>query len=260
MSPRAVLVTGGTAGIGLEIARSAVARGDRVVIAGRDGARGARAVASMPAGSTVAAVQGDVRGAAGAQALVDAALEQLGGAIDVLVNSAGVIATAETPDVEPAVWDDIIATNLTGCAAVCRAAWPHVTAKPGGRIINVASVAGLIGSPGRGAYAAAKGGVIALTRVLAAEIGPLGGTANVVAPGPISGGMASHPDGYEPPDESTLAAQIPALRFGTPSEVVAAVDFLGAAEASYVNGHTLVVDGGWTATRAVGTTMSKGRT
>jgi NAD(P)-dependent dehydrogenase (short-subunit alcohol dehydrogenase family) len=252
MSPRHVVVTGGTGGIGLAVARSAVARGDRVVIVGRDRTRAETSAKDMvDLAGEVTPVLGDVGSPSTAADACAEAARVLDGYVDVLVNAAGVILVDPIRDLDDVDWTQVIGTNLNGCLNMTKGLWAALVGHRGSRIVNVSSVAGVIGSPGRGAYAASKGGVHALTRVIASEIGPHGGTANAVAPGPISGGMATHKAGYVPPNETRFASEIPARRFGEVAEVVACVDFLSSAAASYVNGHVLVVDGGWTATRHV---------
>jgi 3-oxoacyl-[acyl-carrier protein] reductase len=133
----------------------------------------------------------------------------------------------------------VIDTNLTGAVRVCRHAIPHLPA--GGRIVNVASVAGVTGSPGQANYSAAKAGLIGLTEVLSHELAPRGITVNAVAPGAIDAGIVA-----ELPEEMRrrLVAAIPMGRMGTAAEVAAVVVFLASGAAGYITGQTIVVDGG----------------
>jgi NAD(P)-dependent dehydrogenase (short-subunit alcohol dehydrogenase family) len=149
---------------------------------------------------------------------------------------------------DPAAWRDVIETNLTGAFTVARAAVPSLRAAGHGRFVGVASISGLVGTRSRAAYAASKAGLIGLVRALAAELGPSGATANAVALGAVGGGMAASIEDRDPERFRRLSAAIPTGRFARLDEAVAPIAFLASPEASYVNGHVLVADGGWTAT------------
>ncbi len=242
---RTVLVTGASRGLGRAMASAFGAEGAFVAIGFKSREKDA------------ALALEEVRAAGGDGALfgfdvarrdeVDRAVARLldaRGAIDVLVNNAGIARDELFPILDPASWDEVLATNLGGAFALCRAvARPMITAKRGA-IVNVAAVSALRGSPGQTAYAASKGGLLAFTRTLAAELAPRGVRVNAVVPGAIASGLAARLDHRV---AEKIRGAIPAGRFGTADEVARAVLFLASDDASYVVGHALVVDGGLTA-------------
>lgn len=161
--------------------------------------------------------------------------------LDVLVNCAAVVRDQLFAMMSTEYWEQVIAANLTGTYHCCRAAVPRMMARRRGAIVNVASVAGLRASPGQSNYAASKGGILALTSTLAAELAPRGIRVNAVVPGLLTTGMGQRLDRRIA--ESRQAA-IPLGRFGAADEVARAVLFLASDDASYVVGQSLVVDGG----------------
>ena len=185
--------------------------------------------------------QADVTERDQVQAAVDWVVAELGPAIDVLVNNAGGIgALDDDAPLEEAerVWDEVVDANLKGPFLMSRAAIPHLR-RPGGRIVNLSSVAAFTGRGGP--YAAAKAGVVGLTYALALDLGPQGITANVVAPGFIETDMTA----ALPPDRrEAYQRSIPAGRFAQPPEVAAAVRFIASEEAAYITGAVIPVDGG----------------
>ena len=138
-------------------------------------------------------------------------------------------------------FDDVINTNLRSTFKICRACIMPMMKNRYGRIINMASIIGVIGGPGQANYAASKGGMIAMTKSIAAEVGSRGITANCIAPGFIKTPMT---DVLSEDLKKAYLAQIPAARFGEPDDIAAACVFLASAEASYINGQTLNVNGG----------------
>jgi 3-oxoacyl-[acyl-carrier protein] reductase len=235
------LVTGASRGIGAASACELAAAGHRVVVNYRRDRAGAEAVVAriIERGGTALGVQADVSRAADVEALFATAERELGRVL-VLVNNAGMIADDLVVDTPDAAWDEIHATNLTGVFQTVRRAVPGMLRARHGRIVNVSSVSGIRGNPGQAGYAATKAGVLGLTRAVAVEVGRRGITVNAVAPGLIDTAMSEHV-GQE------MVAMVPARRTGTPAEVAAAICFLASPQASYVNGATLVVDGGLTA-------------
>lgn len=176
------------------------------------------------------------------------------GGLDIVVNNAGVNTMAHRVTIEKfprAEWDRLINVDLTGVFTVSAAAVPHLLARGGGRIINIASVAGLVPLRLQSAFVAAKAGVVNLTRAMALELGSRGILVNAIAPGSILTAGTEQlfygSDGQFKDSVAQLLAHIPLGRPGRPEEVAHAVLFLAAPEAGYINGHTLVVDGGWTA-------------
>ena len=235
---RVAIVTGGGRGIGRAIARRFAAEGARVVIAQRDVLSGEATCAEIiAAGGEALFVPTDVARRQDVEAMVDAALRAYG-TVDVLVNNAA--RTGENGpflEVAPEVWDDVIATNLTG-VFLCAQAVGRVMARAGqGSIINVSSTNGLVPQPRCCAYGAAKGGVEILTRSMATDLAPYGIRVNAIAPGPI---QSRAPDDAPPqPSEATLLG-----RAGLPAEVAAVAVFLASEESSFITGERIAVDGG----------------
>jgi NAD(P)-dependent dehydrogenase (short-subunit alcohol dehydrogenase family) len=186
---------------------------------------------------------GDVSDPSVAEQAVAAAIDRFG-ALHVLANVAGILRTARTHEHDFATWDHVLAVNLTGTFAFCRAAIPALLDAGGGAIVNTASTAALSGHPWAAAYSASKGGVLALTKVIAVEYGREGIRANCVAPGsidtPITGDFV-FPEGVD----TRLVKRLMALdRARGPETVAAAIAFLASDDAAHVNGESLRVDGG----------------
>ena len=161
--------------------------------------------------------------------------------LDVLVNNAGKHQDALLATMSQPAWDQVLATNLAGVFHGCQAVLPPMIGQHGGRIVNVASLSALLAPPGQTNYAAAKAGVVALTQSLAKEVARIGITVNAVCPGYIETEALSPLDAAA---RRALQASVPMRRFGRPEEVAAAVCFLAGAEASYITGSILKVDGG----------------
>jgi 2-hydroxycyclohexanecarboxyl-CoA dehydrogenase len=233
---RRALVTGGASGIGAAIARRLAAGGVQVVIADLQGAR-AVALASEIGGNGLAL---DVTDFPAVGAAVHAH-----GPFDILVNSAGVDQHAFFTKTTPEDWNRLIAVNLVSVLNTTHAVLPAMQAAGYGRIVNVASEAGRLGSRGGAVYAAAKGGVMAFTRSIARENGRKGITANVVAPGPIDTPLLRQ--AVAASGDKLLAAMTGATlagRLGTAEEVAAAVAFLASEPAGYITGEVLGISGG----------------
>jgi 2-hydroxycyclohexanecarboxyl-CoA dehydrogenase len=236
MAVRRALVTGGASGIGEAIARRLAADGLAVVVLDLQGAAAAR-VASAIDGVAVALDVTDFDAVHGAV--------NTHGPFDVLVNSVGVDQHAFFTKTTPAQWRHLLAINLESVLNTTHAVLPAMQAAGYGRIVNVASEAGRLGSRGGSVYAAAKGAVIAFTRSIARENGAKGVTANVVAPGPIDTPLlrkAVEQGGPRLMDAMSGATLLG--RLGTPEEVAAAVAFLASEQAGYVTGEVLGVSGG----------------
>jgi 3-oxoacyl-[acyl-carrier protein] reductase len=183
----------------------------------------------------------DVRDEAAFGSAFETAVSKLGH-IEVLVNNAARTATRPLWDIAIDEWDDVLAVNLRGVFIGSRIAGRHMRERGFGRIINIASIAGQMASPGGGAhYAAAKAGVLALTKLFAQELAPSGVTVNAVAPSAIQSPML---DEVAPERLAKLLASVPAGRFGKPEEVTAAVLYLASEEAGYTTGATIDVNGG----------------
>ena len=187
----------------------------------------------------------DVRDAAQVQAMVAAAVARFG-RLDVLINNAGIGLLAETPDMAEEDWDRLFAVNVTSVFHTCKAAIPQMGGS-GGAIVNVASISGLLGDYGMGAYNASKAAVINYTRSLALDCSRLGIRVNALCPGAIAGtAMAVGEHGGDEYRQSWLDT-IPMRRFGTAAEMAGVAAFLASDDASYVTGAILAADGGATA-------------
>jgi 3-oxoacyl-[acyl-carrier protein] reductase len=162
----------------------------------------------------------------------------------ILVNCAGLVRDTPLSNMRQGDWDEIVAANLTGPFDVVRQIAPMMVRNGGGRILNVSSVSGLHGQPGQANYAAAKGGIIAMTKALARELGPFNITVNALAPGFVETEMLS---GISAGHRRRLMERIPLRRFATPDDLVPAARLLIAPDGAYVTGHVLIVDGGLTA-------------
>lgn len=241
---RVALVTGASRGIGRAVALALARQGAAVAVNyARSGAAAAEVVAAIEAaGGRGLAVQGDVGDAAEAERVV-AEVERALGPVSILVNNAGIVRDTLLLRMKDEDWDDVLRTNLTGAFRVTRLVLRGMVRQRWGRIVNVASVAGLVGNPGQANYSAAKAGLVGFTKALAREVGSRGVTVNAVAPGFIDTDMTR---GLPDVVRRRALEQIPLGRFGTPEDVAAAVAFLASDAAAYITGQTIVVDGGLT--------------
>ncbi|MFO7274232.1 MAG: 3-oxoacyl-[acyl-carrier-protein] reductase [Bacillota bacterium] len=244
LSTQVAIVTGATGGLGRAISLALAREGAAVVVNyARSAERAAELVEEIAAqGGEALAVQADVGTPEGAEALVKAALDRFG-RVDILVNNAGINRDALIVRMKESDWDDVLHTNLKGAFLCIKAvARPMMKARYG-RIINIGSVAGLAGNVGQANYAAAKAGLVGLTRAAARELGSRNITVNCIAPGAIDAGMLLE---LTEEQRNSFLRQIPLERFGRPEDVAAAVVFLAGPGAAYITGQTIAVDGGLT--------------
>jgi 3-oxoacyl-[acyl-carrier protein] reductase len=240
-SPVAV-ITGGTRGIGLAIARRLAKDGFDLVLTYRGDTEAASATEKELAGSarSVKVIAADVSTQEGAQLTVDTAVKELG-SIDVLVNNAGITRDNLIMRMSEEDWDAVLTTNLKGAFLTSKAAVRPMLRQRSGRIINLTSVVGLVGNAGQANYAAAKAGLVGLTKSMAKEVGSRGITVNAVAPGFIDTRLTD----VLPEDlKQNLLENTPLGRFGSPEDVANAVAFLASPDAGFITGNTLSVDGG----------------
>ena len=239
---RTVIVTGASRGLGRTIALAFAAEGAHVIVGYRARERDAREAVEQMAGRGTA-LRFDVTDRATTTAAFDQVRAERGG-IDVLINNAGVTRDNLLPLMTDEDWTDVLDVNLRGAFVCTKAAVGSMLARSGGVIINVASIAGLRASPGQASYSASKGGLLALTRTLAAELGPRGIRVNAVVPGFLATGMAARMDRRRLDER---IPQIPLRRVGTAEEAARVVLFLASDDASYITGQAIAVDGGLSA-------------
>jgi 3-oxoacyl-[acyl-carrier protein] reductase len=241
LSGKTALITGASQGLGEATARRLQQAGANVVlnyVALGQNEDNARRIA-MELGDRAIAIEADVRSIELVAGMCDEAVRHFGG-LDIVVNNAGILRDRSTRKMTQTEWQQVIDTNLTGVFNVCQAASERL--RNNGRIVNLSSISAFVGFFGQANYAAAKAGVVALTKVLSRELARRQITVNAVAPGVILTEM-----GKSIPEEvrATMLPNIPLGRFGEPEDIANAVLFLCSNLASYVTGQTLHVNGGW---------------
>lgn len=241
LTGRVALVTGSTRGIGRAVAARLVREGAVVVVTGRDKDVAESVAAELDGdGGRAIGLPLEVSRPESVDELISEVNERLGG-IDILVNNAGITRDTLLMRMSDEDWDQVVDVNLKGAVRCAKGVLRGMLKKRWGRIINISSVVGIIGNPGQTNYSASKAALIGFTKSLAREVASRGITVNAVAPGYIESDMT---DALTKEQKDAIADRIPQGRVGTPEEVAGCVAFLASEDASYITGHTLVVDGG----------------
>ncbi|TWT28158.1 3-oxoacyl-[acyl-carrier-protein] reductase [Planomicrobium sp. CPCC 101110] len=242
LTGKTAIITGASRGIGAEIARKLADAGAKVVVNYSGSQEKAESVVAdiQANGGEALAVKADVSDADAVKAMVDETLKAFG-SVDILVNNAGITRDNLMMRMKDDEWDDVINTNLKGVFICTKAVTRQMMKQRSGRIINIASIVGVMGNAGQANYVAAKAGVIGLTKTTARELASRNITANAVAPGFITTDMT---DKLSEDIQKAMLSQIPLGRFGKPEEVAKATLFLASEDSSYMTGQTLHLDGG----------------
>ena len=246
LAGKVALVTGGSKGIGYGMAQALAQSGADIIIVSRNLAEGEKAAQDMrDLGRKALAISCDVTSATAVDKMVEKSVEAFG-RIDILVNNAGMNIRKQVVDIAEEDWDKVLNTNLKGVFLVAQRVGKEMIKQQGGKIINIASVMGVIGMPMLGSYCASKGGIVQLTKVMALEWAQYNINVNCLAPAYIRTPMT---EGWLT-DQVRLQAILsstPLNRIGTLEEVAGPTVFLASDWSNYVTGHTLLVDGGWAA-------------
>jgi 3-oxoacyl-[acyl-carrier protein] reductase len=238
LSGKGALITGATGGIGGAIVRTLHAAGAKVAISGTKADRLDQLASELK--ERVHVMPCNLADRAAVQKLAGDAEAKLG-TLDILVNNAGVTKDNLFMRMKDEEWDQVLAVDLTAAFVLCRSAVRNMIRRQWGRIVNVSSISGVVGNPGQANYAAAKAGMIGMTKSLAREVAARGVTANCIAPGFITTTMTN---ALNEKQVQTLAAVIPSGKFGAPADIAAAALYLASKESGYVTGQTIHVNGG----------------
>ena len=239
LSGKTALITGASGGIGGAIAKALHGQGAKVVLSGTRAEALEAVRAELGANAFIAPA--NLSDIASVEALPKAAEEAAGAPIDILVNNAGITKDNLFMRMKDDEWDQVIAVDLTAAFRLSRAVLRGMMKKRWGRIVQITSVVGATGNPGQGNYAAAKAGLVGMSKSLAAEVASRNITVNAVAPGFIQTAMT---DSLTDQQKQMISGRIPAGRMGTPAEIAAAVTYLASEEAAYITGETIHVNGG----------------
>jgi len=243
LAGKVALITGGSRGIGRATAVRLARDGSRIALNYKGNAAAAEEAKHLVelTGSTAALIQGDVSQDGEAERVMKAALEFGGGRLDILVNNAGITRDNLLLRMSAEEWDAVLDLNLRGTFLITKAAMRPMMKQRAGRIVNVSSIAGLVGNAGQANYSAAKAGVIGFTKTVAREMASRNITVNAVAPGFVPTDLT---DALPQEVKDALLKQIPLRRFGAAEDIANAIAFLASDDAAYITGQVLVVDGG----------------
>lgn len=239
---KSALVTGASRGIGREIAIALAKEGANVIVnySGSEAKANEVVQEIIALGRQAIAIQCNVADGENVKEMVKETINQFG-SLDILVNNAGITRDNLLMRMKEDEWDDVINTNLKGVFLCTKAVSRQMMKQRSGRIINIASIVGVIGNPGQSNYVAAKAGVIGLTKTTAKELATRGITVNAVAPGFITTDMT---DALDEEVKTTMLQQIPLGKFGDPQDIAKVVSFLASEDGKYITGQTIHVDGG----------------
>lgn len=240
---RRAMVTGGNTGIGRAFSVALARAGADVFVPSLQDDDGTTGELVTEAGRRYSFVEADLTGPGEPERVVRHCLEELGG-LDVLVNSAGICVLSEVQDFERSQWDPMVAVNMTAAFEIAHHASRVMIEQRRGKIINIASLFSFLGGRGSPAYAATKAGIVGFTRAYCDELAGHGVQVNAIAPGyfatPLTAGARA-----DPANDRRIVEHIPAGRWGDPADLMGATVFLASSASDYVNGHVLVVDGGY---------------
>ena len=242
LQDKVAIVTGGSRGIGVEIVRHLVSEGAKVVFTYNSSEESANAIVSELGEENAAAVKCNVANAEEVEKLVEETLTRWG-KIHILVNNAGITRDTLVLRMSQEDFESVLATNLTGAFLTSKAVMRPMMKERWGRIINIASVVGLVGNPGQANYVASKAGLIGMSKSMAREVASRNILVNCIAPGFIGTDMTAKLNDSQ---KEAISGQIALGRMGDPKDVAAAVTFLASDDASYITGQVLAVDGGMT--------------
>jgi len=241
---RTALVTGASRGLGAAVALGLARAGADVMLHGHStDPEGSRRAILDGTGARAECITGDLADRSATDRVVAETIERLG-ALDIVINNAGIIRRTPAADYSDDLWDEVIEINLTSVFRLCRAAGRHMLARGRGKIVNIASLLTFQGGVNVPAYAVSKGGIGQLTKALANEWAGRGVNVNAIAPGYMSTDNTSALRA-DPVRNRQITERIPAGRWGEPDDLAGAAIFLASDASNYVHGHVLVVDGGW---------------
>ena len=243
---KSAIVTGASKGLGFEMARALAAAGADVTITSRhlEDVSGAASRIHEETGRRVVGLEADAGSSTDVDAMVERTVSEFG-KLDILVNNAGINRHGYVHEQSEEDWNTVLQVDLTGPMLCCRAAARHMISRKSGRIINIASILGMVGYVKRGAYCASKGALINLTRCYAVELAEHQITVNCICPGPFDTPMTKAL--VQGPSREDFTRRIPMGRWGDPRELVGAVIYLSSDAAAFTTGAVIPIDGGWTA-------------